>query len=282
VVRRRLDTELVRRRLAVSRQQARSLVEEGAVLVAGAVADKPGRLVDTGEPLELRRPRRRFVSRGGEKLEAALRRFEIATAGRHALDAGASTGGFTDCLLHRGVARVVAVDVGYGQLAPSLRADPRVTVVERTNIRHLEPQAVGGPFELVVADLSFISLATLAPVLAGSLAAPGADLVLLVKPQFEAGRQAVSRGRGVVHDPLVRAQALRRVSSALHDAGATIMGVMASPLLGPAGNVEFLLHVRAHAGGGPGPAELSALVDKALAESPGRNDPPGCHSPHGD
>jgi 23S rRNA (cytidine1920-2'-O)/16S rRNA (cytidine1409-2'-O)-methyltransferase len=277
VTRRRLDTELVRRGLAASRQQARALVEAGTVLVAGAPADKPGRLVSADEPVVVESTAQRFVSRGGDKLDAALDRFAVDVDGRRVLDAGASTGGFTDCLIQRGAAEVVAVDVGYGQLHPRLRADRRVTVLERTNVRHLEGAPLGAPFEVVVADLSFISLATVVPVLAGVLAAPGADLVLLVKPQFEAGREAVRRGRGVVRDPALRRQALERAASALAAAGATIMGAMASPLLGPAGNAEFFLHARAHAGetsapaalapAPPAPAALAAVLDAAVAES---------------
>lgn len=236
--------------------------------MAGAPADKPSRLVGGEEPLAVQGPPPRFVSRGGEKLDAALVRFAVEVAGRRALDAGASTGGFTDCLLQRGAAAVVCVDVGYGQLHPRLRGDPRVTVFERTNIRHF---VSAEPFEVVVADLSFLSLTTAAPVLAGALAAPGADLVLLVKPQFEAGRLAVSRGKGVVRDPALRRRALGDVASALGRAGASIMGAMASPLLGPAGNAEFLLHARAH-GAGQGPlrgAALDAALDDAVAEAPG-------------
>lgn len=269
MVRRRLDSELVRRRLAQSRRHARSLVEAGAVLVSGATADKPERLVASGEPVVVRGPGPRFVSRGGEKLDAALSGFGVDPAGRRVLDAGASTGGFTDCLLQHGAAAVVAVDVGYGQLAASLRADPRVTAVERTNIRHLQASTVGGPFGLVVGDLSFISLATVAPVLAGDLALSGADLVLLVKPQFEAGREAARRGGGVVRDPVVRRQALGRAAGALLDAGASIMGAMASPLLGPAGNAEFFLWARAHDPAGTAAAELEAMLGAAVSRAPG-------------
>jgi 23S rRNA (cytidine1920-2'-O)/16S rRNA (cytidine1409-2'-O)-methyltransferase len=271
VIRRRLDTELVRRGLAESRQQARALVEEGAVLVAGAPAEKPGRLVGAGEPVVVHGLGARFVSRGGEKLDAALTSFEISLAGKRVLDAGASTGGFTDCLLQHGAAAVVAVDVGYGQLHPRLRADERVTVLERVNLRHLEAASVGRPFDMVVADLSFISLTTVVPLLAGELAAPGADLILLVKPQFEAGRQAVHRGRGVVRDPSLRRGALQGVASALAESGASIMGAMASPLLGPAGNAEFFLHARAQrtSEGALYGAELDAALDAALAEAPG-------------
>jgi 23S rRNA (cytidine1920-2'-O)/16S rRNA (cytidine1409-2'-O)-methyltransferase len=161
-VRRRLDTELVRRGLAISRERARALVEGGAVLVGGSLAEKPARLVSESEPVVvLDMASRRFVSRGGEKLDAALDRFDVVVSGRRCLDAGASTGGFTDCLLRRGASAVVAVDVGHGQLDASLRQDPRVEVLERTNLRTLEPVAVGGtPFALLVADLSFISLVT--------------------------------------------------------------------------------------------------------------------------
>ncbi len=273
-MRRRLDTELVRRGLATSREVARGLVQDGAVLVAGSLADKPARLVSESEPVVLlNMVARRFVSRGGEKLDAALDRFAVDPSRRRCLDAGASTGGFTDCLLRRGASRVVAVDVGHGQLDASLRHDPRVEVLERTNIRALTLASAGAsPFDLVVADLSFISLATVAPVLAGELAAPGADVVVLVKPQFEAGRAEVSRGKGVIRLAAVRRAALGRVASAFASQGATIMGAMASPLLGPAGNAEFLLHARAHTS----PADISsrssdavgAVLDDAVESAP--------------
>ena len=272
-MRRRLDTELVRRGLAASRESARRLVERGAVLVGGALADKPARLVAESEPVVVIDPDgRAFVSRGGEKLAAALDRFMIAVSGRRCLDAGASTGGFTDCLLRRGASTVVAVDVGYGQLDARLRGDPRVLVLERTNVRALRPESVGGdPFDVLVADLSFISLVTVAPVLAGDLATPGADIVVLVKPQFEAGRTEVSRGKGVIRHPEVRRAALERVASAFASQGATIMGAMASPLLGPAGNAEFLLHARAHAtsGGSSAPSlALADMLDAAVEQAP--------------
>jgi len=218
-----------------------------------------------------------FVSRGGQKLDAALDRFAVVVAGRRCLDAGASTGGFTDCLLGRGASMVVAVDVGHGQFDASLRGDPRVEVLERTNIRTLVPGDVGGEaFDLLVADLSFISLATVAPVLAGTLARPGADVVVLVKPQFEAGRVEVSRGKGVIRDPAVRRGALEKVASAFASQGASIMGAMASPLLGPAGNAEFLLHVRAGAAPGEIPASMAGspraswapMLDDAVNEAP--------------
>jgi len=247
-----------------SGEQARLLVDHGLVLVGGAVADKPARLVASGEPVEVMSGGPRFVSRGGEKLDAGLDRFEIDIAGRRCLDAGASTGGFTDCLLQRGAAHVTAVDVGYGQIHPKIRADPRVVVVERTNIRAFDTdRADEVPYEVVVADLSFISLATVAPVLAGSLAAPEADLVLLVKPQFEAGRREVSKGRGVIRDDSVRRAALGRVAVAFAAAGASIMGAMVSPIVGPAGNVELLLHARAHSVSRPN-ASVEAMLDTAM------------------
>jgi 23S rRNA (cytidine1920-2'-O)/16S rRNA (cytidine1409-2'-O)-methyltransferase len=259
-------------------------VEGGAVLVGGSLADKPARLVAESEPVVvIEESARRFVSRGGEKLEAALVRFAIPVSGRRCLDAGASTGGFTDCLLQRGAAVVVAVDVGHGQFAPTLREDPRVRLLERTNVRTVALDAVGGDrFDVLVADLSFISLAAVAPVLAGVLAAPGADVVLLVKPQFEAGRVEASRGKGVIRDPEVRRAALEKVASAFASQGATIMGAMASPLLGPAGNAEFLLHARA-----PGPVgreagtagPLGAVLDAAVAEAPDAPSPPVTETP---
>ncbi len=239
--------------------------------MAGALAAKADRLVAAEDPVVVRSAGRRFVSRGGDKLDAALARFAVGVVGRRCLDAGASTGGFTDCLLQNGAGTVLAVDVGYGQLDPRLRHDPRVTVAERTNVRYVRAPDVGGPFDVVVADLSFISLRTVVPVLAGELAGQGADTVLLVKPQFEAGREHAARGRGVIRDRSLRRRSLADVASALEETGATIMGCMASPLLGPAGNAEFLLHARAHttggwAGDGPG---LDAMIDAAVAEAPG-------------
>lgn len=259
--RRRLDLELVRRGLAQSREEARAAIEAGRVLVSGAVAAKPARLVDAAEPIEVTGPGPRYVSRGGEKLAAALDAFGVAVAGRRCLDAGASTGGFTDCLLQRGAALVVAVDVGHGQLHPRLRAGPRVVVRERTNVRRLRPSEVGGPFDLVVADLSFISLATVAPALVG-LAAPGADLVVLVKPQFEAGRREAARGEGVIRDPAVWRRVLREVGGAFGALDAAMIGVMVSPLLGPAGNVEFFAHLRA-----PGGAAAEPVGDERIEEA---------------
>jgi 23S rRNA (cytidine1920-2'-O)/16S rRNA (cytidine1409-2'-O)-methyltransferase len=245
----------VRRGLASGRDRARADIEAGRVTVAGAPATKPARLVDASEPIVVAGPPARFVSRGGHKLDAALDRFGIRVHGRRALDAGASTGGFTDCLLQRGVAEVVAVDVGYGQLHERLRADSRVDNRERVNLRHLDPASIGPPVDLVVADLSFISLTLLVePLLA--VAAPGADLVVLVKPQFEAGRAEASRGRGVIRDPAVWRRVLEEVIAAFGSGGASIMGVMVSPVRGSDGNVEFLLHVRA-----PGDVAESGAVD---------------------
>jgi 23S rRNA (cytidine1920-2'-O)/16S rRNA (cytidine1409-2'-O)-methyltransferase len=205
-------------------------------------------------------PSPRFVSRGGEKLDAALDRFAIDVRGLRALDAGASTGGFTDCLLQRGAVQVVAVDVGRAQLHDRLRRDSRVVCQERTNIRTATLADLGGaPFDVVVADLSFISLRTVVPALAG-LVRPDGDLVVLVKPQFEAGRQQVARGRGVIRDPEVWGTALQDVIAALGAAGTTMMGVMVSPLRGADGNVEFLAHLYAGT-----PASGAADVDAAIA-----------------
>ena len=242
--RRRLDTELVRRGLVESRAEAQAAVDAGRVTVAGAPASKPARLVAPNEPVVLLGPPPRFVSRGGDKLDAALDHFAVDVAGRRALDAGASTGGFTDCLLQRGAAAVVAVDVGHGQLHPRIRADPRVTVRERLNVRTITPADIGGTVPLVVADLSFISLRTVMAALLG-VCLPAADLVLLVKPQFEAGRAEVSRGRGVVRDDSVREQVRLDIDDVLRRSGATIMGWMESPLRGAEGNVELFVHARA-------------------------------------
>lgn len=230
--------------------------------MAGAPATKAGRLVGRDEPIEVLGPRPRFVGRGGEKLDAALQRFGLDVAGRRVLDAGASTGGFTDCVLQRGAAEVTAVDVGYGQLHERLRADPRLRLFERTNVRFVSAADVGGPFSVVVADLSFISLRTVLPTLVRELCEPGGDLVLLVKPQFEAGRAEAARGKGVVSDPAVWRRVLGEVGDALIGQPAAMMDVMVSPLQGADGNVEFLVHARAVPPEGPGP-DLDAVVAEA-------------------
>jgi 23S rRNA (cytidine1920-2'-O)/16S rRNA (cytidine1409-2'-O)-methyltransferase len=261
VARRRLDAEMVRRGLVGSRAEARTAIDRGLVSVGGRPASKASTLVGTDEPLDLREQARRFVSRGGEKLEAALDRFGIDVRGRDALDAGASTGGFTDVLLRRGAARVVAVDVGYGQLAWSLREDPRVTVLERTNVRGLRPDDLPFVPSVVTADLSFISLRRVLDALV-AVTAEGGDHVLLVKPQFEAGPADVSKG-GVVRDPAVWRRAIQGVAEAARDAGLAPERVMASPLPGPAGNVEFLLWGRV--GAGPGSLD-EAAIDAAIDE----------------
>jgi 23S rRNA (cytidine1920-2'-O)/16S rRNA (cytidine1409-2'-O)-methyltransferase len=202
------------------------------------------------------------VSRGGEKLDAALERFDVDVAGRRCLDAGASTGGFTDCLLQRGAAEVVAVDVGYGQLHERLRSDERVRNLERTNVRAIEPATIGGPVAVTVADLSFISLRTVLPALLAATE-PEGDLVLLVKPQFEAGRQEASRGKGVIRDPAVWRRVLEDVRSAAVSQGATMMEAMASPLQGADGNVEFLVRLS------PRPLTSSVDLDAVIAGAPG-------------
>ena len=193
-------------------------------------------------PLVVTGPPARFVGRGGEKLDAALEHFGIDVMGRRALDVGASTGGFTDCLLARGAAHVVALDVGHGQLHPRLRDDPRVTVLERTNVRSVTAATIGGPAELIVVDVSFISLTVVIPVLV-ELCQPGSSMVLLVKPQFEAGRAEVGRGKGVVSDPAVHQRVREEIEAAARAAGCTVVGWMESPIRGARGNREFLVHL---------------------------------------
>ncbi|MCE2511625.1 MAG: TlyA family RNA methyltransferase [Acidimicrobiia bacterium] len=267
--RRRLDLELVRRGLAGSRSEARRLIEDGRVTVGGAPAAKASRLVDPGEAVVVAADPPRYVSRGGHKLEAALAGFGISAAGCRAIDVGASTGGFTDCLLQHGAAAVVAIDVGRNQLHERLRADPRVASLERTDVRSVTTGAIGGPAEIVVADVSFISLRLVA---ADLCRLATADIVVLVKPQFEAGRAEADRGRGVIRDPEVWRRALLGVCRAVVGAGAAIMGVMVSPLTGAEGNVEFLLHADARHDAA-GLAEADSAVDGAVAEAAGPGGP---------
>jgi 23S rRNA (cytidine1920-2'-O)/16S rRNA (cytidine1409-2'-O)-methyltransferase len=264
--RRRLDAELVRRGLARSREHAAALVAGGRVRVSGRTAAKPATGVAAADPIVVAESDTvdEYVSRGGHKLAGALDTFAadgLTVQGRRCLDAGASTGGFSDVLLRRGAAEVVAVDVGYGQLAWSLQQDARVVVLDRTNVRTLTPALVGGPVDLVVADLSFISLTLVLAPLAGC-AKPDADLVVMVKPQFEVGRERVGRG-GVVRDPRLRAEAVRSVAAAAADLGLGVRGVTASPLPGPSGNVEYFLWLRAGA-----PALDPAAADRAVEEGP--------------
>jgi 23S rRNA (cytidine1920-2'-O)/16S rRNA (cytidine1409-2'-O)-methyltransferase len=260
-VRRRLDAELVRRGLAPSRRRAAEAVAAGRVLVDGSVAATPSRQVAAAQAVHVTGDAPRYVSRGGEKLAAALEAFEVPVAGKRALDVGASTGGFTDCLLQHGAAHVVAVDVGRNQLAWSLRTDPRVTVLEQTDIRDFDPTNIGGPFRLCTVDLSFISLAKVADALARATT-DDADVLALVKPQFEVGRGRVPRG-GVVRDPAVHEQVLDAVVDALARAGLVAGGVIPSPLRGADGNVEFVLSCRK-----PGPALGRSQIAAAVAAAP--------------
>jgi len=251
----RLDAELVRRGLARSREHASELIAERRVKVSGAVATKPATGVTTDVAIVVSEDPGRpdYVSRGGHKLAGALASFGAAglvVAGRRVLDAGASTGGFTDVLLRAGAGEVVAVDVGYGQLAWRLRQDGRVTVHDRTNVRELTPELIGGPVDVVVGDLSFISLQLVLDALLG-VCAPDADLALMVKPQFEVGKDRVGKG-GVVRDPGLRAEAVVAVADAAARRGWGARMVTTSPLPGPSGNVEFFLWLRR------GPATVDA------------------------
>jgi 23S rRNA (cytidine1920-2'-O)/16S rRNA (cytidine1409-2'-O)-methyltransferase len=258
-VKERLDVLLVQRGLAESRTHAQRLIGAGEVRVDGEVVDKAGTRVEAEAALEVAQ-RPAFASRGGHKLDAALEAFMVPVTGRVALDVGASTGGFTDVLLQRGAAKVYALDVGYGQLAWELRQDPRVVVMERTNIRHVEslPELV----EMVVIDVSFISLRLVLPVVA-RLAAPGAQIVALIKPQFEVGKGMVGKG-GVVRDPALHRQVLAEVLGWARENGFEVRGLIRSPIVGPAGNVEFLMHLVV--GQEQEPMELEPLIERVTPE----------------
>jgi len=254
----RLDAELVRRGLARSREHAASLIEQGRVEIRGSVARKAAAMVDPADPVRVVEAQEGpdYVSRGGHKLAGALAAFipkGLVVKGKRCLDAGASTGGFTDVLLRQGAAAVVAVDVGYGQLAWSLRTDDRVTVLERTNVRTLTPDQIGGKVDLTVADLSFISLRL---VLSALAECTDGDLVLMVKPQFEVGKERVGSG-GVVRDPSIRADAVIDVCASAEQLGLGVDGVTESPLPGPSGNVEFFVWLRRDAP----PADAQTIRD---------------------
>ena len=258
----RLDAELVRRGLARSRDHAADLIESRLVMVSGIPASKLATQVDAETSIVIQGVRDDFVSRGGHKLAGALDYFSaVRVEGKRALDAGASTGGFTDVLLKRGVKDVVAVDVGYGQMAWELRTDPRVIILDRTNVRHLTLEQVGEPVDIVVADLSFISLTLVLPALM-SVTNPTADYVVMVKPQFEVGREKLGAG-GVVRDPELRKLAVQEVADCAYDMGLGCLGVVASSLPGPAGNVEYFLWLQR------GNAELrEEVLRSAIADGP--------------
>jgi 23S rRNA (cytidine1920-2'-O)/16S rRNA (cytidine1409-2'-O)-methyltransferase len=259
----RLDTILVERGLAPSRERARALILAGHVTVDGQVVSKAGTPIAAAARVELASPDHPYVGRGGLKLAGALDAFAIDPHGHRALDVGASTGGFTDVLLDHGAAEVVAVDVGYGQLVWRLRSDERVRVHDRTNVRTLTPDDIDGPVDVVVADLSFISLRTVLPALV-ACTRPGGNLLPMVKPQFEVGRERLGSG-GVVRDPDLRRTALGETAAAGRELGLVVRGAVASPLPGPSGNVEFFLWFARD------PAAVDVgddVLDRAVAEGP--------------
>jgi 23S rRNA (cytidine1920-2'-O)/16S rRNA (cytidine1409-2'-O)-methyltransferase len=258
----RLDAELVRRGLARSREAATDLIAAGNVLVGGMPASKSATQVDAQTSITLKDEHAEFVSRGGHKLAGALDNFsKLLVSGKTALDAGASTGGFTDVLLKRGASKVVAVDVGYGQLAWELQKDERVKILDRVNVRNLTPAQVGDEIDLVVADLSFISLKLVLPALI-SVAKEGADFLIMVKPQFEVGKEKLGAG-GVVRDVHLRKEAVLEVANAAFALTLGTLGVVASPLPGPSGNVEYFLWLRKGA-----PALLEVDLDLAIEKGP--------------
>ncbi len=251
----RLDVLLVRRGLASTRSKAQQIIMAGEVLVDDRVLDKPGHRVPTDACIRVKKGLP-FVSRGGLKLEAALQAFDVTVEGKVAADIGASTGGFTDCLLQHGARKVYAIDVGYGQLAWKLRQDPRVVVMERTNIRNLE--RLPEPVDIVTIDVSFIGLDLVLPKAVALLGDAG-DVIPLVKPQFQAGKGKVGKG-GVVRDPRVHREVLEQVLALARELGLTPLNAVASPVKGPAGNVEFLLHLRL--GGDEPPVPMERLIER--------------------
>ena len=258
----RIDRILVERGLVETREKATRLILAGEILVDGRRVDKAGAVVDASAEIEVR-GRSPYVSRGGEKLAHALDAFRVDPSGKICVDIGASTGGFTDCLLQRGAVRVYAVDVGTGQLDAKLRKDPRVIVMEHTNARNIDPRLFEERPALAVIDVAFISLEKILPAIF-NLVAPRGEIVALVKPQFEAGREAVGKG-GVVRDPALHRQVVVRIARWVVLRGWHVRGVTASPLRGPKGNREFFLHVASH---GKTSADFETMIAKSTAEEP--------------
>ena len=258
----RLDALLVQRGLVESRDKAKAVIMGGHVILEGDREDKPGRMVSPDARVELRGYEKKYVSRGGYKLEKALLEFGIDLQGALCIDAGASTGGFTDCMLQNGAKKVYAVDVGYGQLAWSLRTDERVVCMERTNVRYLDAQQISEQVDFVSIDVSFISLSLVVPPLA-ALLWEGGQMVALVKPQFEAGREKVGK-KGVVRDPAVHREVLEKVCALVQEAGLCVRGLTYSPIKGPEGNIEFLCWLQKGVPAGPQP-DIAGLVQSAHA-----------------
>ena len=254
MAKKRLDVLLVERGLADSRQRAQAVIMAGEVFSGTRRLDKPGMALEEDVPLEVR-GKLRYVSRGGLKLEKAMACFPITLTGKVAADIGASTGGFTDCMLQNGAARVYAVDVGYGQLAWSLRADPRVVCLERTNARYLTREHIPEELDFASIDVSFISLKLILPALR-PLMKEGGQVAALIKPQFEAGRDKVGK-KGVVRDPAVHQEVLEHFLVHAEDAGFTVKGIDFSPIRGPEGNIEYLGYLEA----GPGQARYGDLME---------------------
>ncbi len=262
MARRRLDVELVRRHLARSREQAQELIADGHVQVAGLTATKSATQVDENAAIRVKvSVEDEYVSRGAHKIIGALDAFDIDVTGLVALDAGASTGGFSDVLLRRGIAQIFCVDVGYGQLAWKVSQDPKVVVMDRTNIRHLTPEILGAVVDVIVADLSFISLETVLPALESVLVADGQAL-LMVKPQFEVGKDALGPG-GVVDSNDLRIESVNKIALKAFALGLGTAGVVASPLPGPSGNVEYFLWLKR---GAPEPNIVD--IERAVQEGP--------------
>lgn len=266
--RRRLDAELVRRKIARSREQAVEMIKGGRVFVNGFKAAKPATIVEPEASIRVEHaPEDDWASRGAHKLLGALEAFDVSLEGKRVLDAGASTGGFTDVCLRNGAKEVLSVDVGYGQLLWRLQNDPRVHVFDRTNIRHLDLETIGEPADAMVGDLSFISLKLVLPAIVSCLR-PGAFLLPMVKPQFEVGKDRLGQG-GVVRSPQLRAEVTLDIALFAQELGLSCQGVCASPLPGPSGNVEYFLHLVAdEAKTQPGQAELETMIDKAIKEGP--------------
>lgn len=241
-MKKRLDILVFEKGLAPSREKAKALIMEGAVFVGGEREDKAGMSVDENAPIEIRGKTLPFVSRGGLKLDKAIREFDIGLNGRICMDTGCSTGGFTDCMLQNGAAKVYAVDVGYGQLDWGLRCDGRVVCMEKTNARYLTKEDIPDPLEFVSADVSFISLTKIIPAVK-ALMKEDAEAVMLIKPQFEAGREKVGK-KGVVREPSIHEEVIRKICSFVLDGGWTILGLSFSPIRGPEGNIEYLIYMK--------------------------------------